>query len=611
MNSNSECSLLLSANKLTDEVAAKSQGSATSTTLNNPTTSKLNITKQKTDNRVSLFKTIIYLLGLILLTCFVLYHLSRPEDNSFKLMPITNFIQLTSDPGYSLDSVTADDYYVNATASLLNPSILASSDNPSVNTISFTSRLLRQNHLEIRMLDADEDRFELPTDYPFPGYPETLEQVPWNSSLAQISTSKTPGGAFSFSVNRKATSETLLSMNSTLVYTKYYLEFTSHLPRGYLYGLGERTGTFQLRTGTYTLWNRELPGIVDNGTQGSQTYGYHPMYLIREESGNFSLVFLKISNAMDVIIQSDQQLITFKIGGEGVFDIHILVGGPNPESVVKDYHEYIRGWSLPPFWSLGWHQCRWGYSNLSMVENVLENYQKYQIPLDVIWTDVDYMRNSFDFTIDTARFPLNQFNQMLETYQKRWVPIIDAGIGLKDDTYAIQQIENLDIGIKNPNGDGNFKGFAWPGDVYWVDYWHPSSGSFWAEMLKILHDQVPFSGVWLDLNEFANLCQDFCAPVSPLTPKLPYVPGGRDLSTLTLDIGALHYQNKTELNVHTFNGYLESKATYDYLKTLSPLPFILSRSTAYGSGQFANHWTGDNHADVEFFEVLYLRDFGL
>jgi len=29
-------------------------------------------------------------------------------------------------------------------------------------------------------------------------------------------------------------------------------------------------------------------------------------------------------------------------------------------------HNFIGKIHIPPFWSLGWHQCRWGYQNLSV-----------------------------------------------------------------------------------------------------------------------------------------------------------------------------------------------------------------------------------------------------
>ena len=53
------------------------------------------------------------------------------------------------------------------------------------------------------------------------------------------------------------------------------------------------------------------------------------------------------------------------------------------------------------------------------------------------------MRNYVDFTIDETRFPPQGFNELLQKYQKRWVPIIDAGIGLENDTYAIQKMKDL------------------------------------------------------------------------------------------------------------------------------------------------------------------------
>jgi hypothetical protein len=40
----------------------------------------------------------------------------------------------------------------------------------------------------------------------------------------------------------------------------------------------------------------------DDGTEGRQTYGSHPLYLVKEKTGNFDLVFFRNSNAMDIIV---------------------------------------------------------------------------------------------------------------------------------------------------------------------------------------------------------------------------------------------------------------------------------------------------------------------
>lgn len=33
----------------------------------------------------------------------------------------------------------------------------------------------------------------------------------------------------------------------------------------------------------------------------------------------------------------------------------------NPRKNIEAYSKYANGWSLPPFWSLGFHLCRWGW----------------------------------------------------------------------------------------------------------------------------------------------------------------------------------------------------------------------------------------------------------
>ena len=47
--------------------------------------------------------------------------------------------------------------------------------------------------------------------------------------------------------------------------------------------------------------------------------------------------------------------------------------------------------AIPPFWSLGFHQSRWGYKNAYELTNIMYGYESNDIPLDTIWSDIDYM----------------------------------------------------------------------------------------------------------------------------------------------------------------------------------------------------------------------------
>lgn len=46
--------------------------------------------------------------------------------------------------------------------------------------------------------------------------------------------------------------------------------------------------------------------------------------------------------------------------------------------------------------------------------------------MDCIWSDIDYMANYEDFTIDEKRFPLSRLQDITDVYH--FIPIIDAGI---------------------------------------------------------------------------------------------------------------------------------------------------------------------------------------
>ena len=62
----------------------------------------------------------------------------------------------------------------------------------------------------------------------------------------------------------------------------------------------------------------------------------------------------------------------------GILDFYFMLG-PEPEAVVQQYHEIIGRPHMPPYWSLGWHQGRYGFQNIKDVEGVTKLYSENQV----------------------------------------------------------------------------------------------------------------------------------------------------------------------------------------------------------------------------------------
>ena len=98
------------------------------------------------------------------------------------------------------------------------------------------------------------------------------------------------------------------------------------------------------------------------------------------------------SNAMELTVSTDasgRQTLTVQSAG-GAMEIYVF-GGPTPEEVIRQYLDVIGRPALVPHWSLGFHNCRWGYPDVQYVEEVVANYSAANIPLQTQWMDIDYM----------------------------------------------------------------------------------------------------------------------------------------------------------------------------------------------------------------------------
>jgi alpha 1,3-glucosidase len=88
----------------------------------------------------------------------------------------------------------------------------------------------------------------------------------------------------------------------------------------------------------------------------------------------------------------------------GILDL-VLFWGSQPAEVSKSLMEVTGKPALPQLFSLGYHQCRWNYNDEADVFDVDNNFDKYDIPYDVLWLDIEHTDGKKYFTWDKDKFP--------------------------------------------------------------------------------------------------------------------------------------------------------------------------------------------------------------
>ncbi|NXP79159.1 LYAG glucosidase, partial [Ramphastos sulfuratus] len=329
---------------------------------------------------------------------------------------------------------------------------------------------------------------------------------------------------FGLVVYRQRDGQVLLNTTvAPLFFADQFLQISTSLPSHFVSGLGEHLTPLILNTSwtRVTLWNRDMaPAPQVN------LYGSHPFYLGMEDDGSAHGVFLLNSNAMDVLLQPSPAL-TWRTTG-GILDFYIFLG-PDPKSVVRQYLDVVGYPFMPPYWGLGFHLCRWGYSSTDITRQVVANMSAARFPQDVQWNDLDYADAKRDFTFNKKNF--KDYPEMVQDFHRRglrYIMIVDPGISSSGPpgTYKPYD-EGLKRGVFIWNSTGQpLIGKVWPGPTAFPDFTNPETHEWWHDMVKDFHDQVPFDGMWIDMNEPSNFVdgsQDGC-PNNNLEQPL-YVPG--------------------------------------------------------------------------------------
>ncbi|XP_014243095.1 lysosomal alpha-glucosidase-like [Cimex lectularius] len=424
-----------------------------------------------------------------------------------------------------------------------------------------------------------------------------FSQVTPETALYAVNVSVNATG---FQIIRKSNKAVLFDMNiGALLAAEQYLQFSTRLPSLYLYGLGDSVDDFplNLKYKTKTFFTHDTVPSQKNG------YSYLPAYLCVENDGKAHHVIINTITASDFTLQPG--VLTVRTIQSANVQVYITLGDSPLDAVTSAQANYNIPPYMPPYWSLGFHLSRLGYKNISHAVSILTALRVNKIPIDTQWFDIDYMDNHNDFTIGKNFKEMPNAVKYLHSQNMRAVLILDPGVSASEPRGSYPPYDaglKQDVFIKDYTGKKPLIGKVWNrNSTVFVDFYAKNVLKYWTNMLKDLHDKVPFDGIWIDMNEpsnFVNGSVHGCLGDSRLE-NPPYVPNvdGGSLRYRTICMSARHSPNLPHYLLHNLYGAAELEVTKQALTyILKKRPFVISRSAnLYSIG----HWTGDVYSSWE------------
>lgn len=291
-----------------------------------------------------------------------------------------------------------------------------------------------------------------------------------------------------------------------------------------------------------------------------------------------------------------------------------VIDGENAYDIVKQFRKIIGKSYIPPKFAFGYGQSRWGYKTDDDFRYVAKSYRDLNIPLDMIYMDIDYMDHYKDFTLNTEYFPdFEGFVKEMKEQDIRLVPIIDAGVKVEKDYNIYEEGVANEYFCKRADGT-NFVANVWPGETHFPDVLNADARKWFGDHYRFLTDKG-IEAFWNDMNEPSIFYSqegmaDFKKEITSFLERKPDPDEPNTIFPLMFKIHGLSnsredfkrfYHNVNgqmvcHADVHNLFGYNMTRAAGEAFERIDENKRFLmfSRSSYIGMHRYGGIWTGDN-----------------
>lgn len=383
-----------------------------------------------------------------------------------------------------------------------------------------------------------------------------------------------------------------------------------------VFGLGESMRGMNKRGWHYSSWCSDCP---DQFETTQSLYGAHNFIIIVGEQ-TFALFFETPSRInFDIgYTKQDELCVTTEDTGVSVYEITAekQTSETSILNLVHQFRQLIGQSYLAPKWAFGFQQSRWGYKTEEDIKNVVAKYRENNLPLDAVCMDIDYMKEYMDFTVDSEKYPdLKRLSAELKEEGVRLIPIIDAGVKVKEGYSVYDEGVANNYFCKKEDGKTDYAAGVWPGRSHFPDFFRPEVREWFGKKYEVLTSQG-IDGFWNDMNEPAMFYSD--ESLAEVAEKL------RTIDVSNLDINSFFeftgcarstansmddyrrfYHNLPDANgnvkryrhdaVHNMFGGLMTRSAGEGLAKLYPneRKLLYSRASYIGAHRYGGIWTGD------------------